>query len=307
MLPNKTDCGGMRFYMKISTLGPVGTFSDLATRKYLSSIDAGCYDDTNCSSISYFDSITYFDSIKSVLASLQTEADIAIIPVENFSEGFIPQVLDFLVDNELSIIAEILLPIKFSFLSNESNSCNIKKLFVQFVTKGQCSEFIESLSKGDTDIEIVTTESNISSLERLRMDAAESGAIAPLGAFDANEFATIVENVNDFQDNKTRFLVLSKNGIGDKKSDVQYKSSVIVLDDNDRPGLLEGVLSSFSKRGINLTSIISRPTKKEFGKYHFFIDFDGSINESEVESAILEIKSNNKLKFLGSYPKAIIE
>jgi prephenate dehydratase len=58
---------------------------------------------------------------------------------------------------------------------------------------------------------------------------------------------------------------------------------------------------SFSSRQINLTNIISRPTRKVFGKYHFFIEFEGSSNESNVAAALDEICKINKVKILGSY------
>jgi hypothetical protein len=95
----------------------------------------------------------------------------------------------------LYIIGEVLLPIQFSFVTNANSLNDVQKLFVQFVAKNQCSEFIESLGT----IEIITTESNIKSLEGTEGDKSSlSGAIVPINAFSKNSFKYTKENVNDF-------------------------------------------------------------------------------------------------------------
>jgi len=83
-----------------------------------------------------------------------------------------------------------------------------------------------------------------------------------------------------------------------------YRTSLIILNDNDYPGLLVSILSAFSSRGINLSSIMSRPTWDSMGKYHFFIDIEGHVNDNSVSDAISEIEKVNKIKILGSYGKA---
>ena len=55
-----------------------------------------------------------------------------------------------------------------------------------------------------------------------------------------------------------------------------------------------------------MSYISSRPSKKVFGEYSFYIDFDGNINEEKVKSAINEILQYTKIfKYLGSYPKCL--
>ena len=273
----------------IGTLGPEGTFSDIATKKYI-----------NASNNEY--GIKYFKSIKSTLLSIGKDCDYGILPIENYSEGFVSLVLDTIADSKLFITGEIILPIQFSFVSNAGVLDQVTKIFVQFVAKNQCSEFIESLG----NIEIVTTESNISSLEKARNDhQLSAGAIVPVNSYSTNEFRLIHENVNDYCNNQTRFLKFSsKQQYQEKLDNIAYKTSIVVFDDQDRPGLLESILSPFSKRNINLTSITSRPTKKKLGVYNFFIGLEGHLKDSNVEEALSEIGKDNRLKVFGSYPKA---
>lgn len=273
--------------IKIATLGPAGTFSDTATRRYLLSQTQTC-------------EIHYFDSIKLALNAVGERCDMGILPVENFSEGFISLVLDHLLDSNLSVVSEIRLPIQFSLVSQTKQLDAIKHLYVQFVAKGQCSEFIGALG----GIEIETTESNMESLQRVLQGGRDTAAIVPSTAVQVTDFPLVISDINDYKNNETRFLVFTHNTeVADKKTNIDYKTSIIVMDENDHPGFLGEVLLSFSNRKINLTSIMSRPTRQTFGKYHFFIDFDGHVNDLEIAQALAEIAGNCKVKLLGSYPK----
>ncbi|KXI30839.1 prephenate dehydratase [Paraglaciecola hydrolytica] len=272
---------------KIATLGPKGTFSDTASQKYIAA-----------QNLSH--EIEYFDSIKLALNAVGHSCEIGILPVENFSEGFISLVLDHLLDADLFIMAEIRLPIRFSLVSNSRLKQDIKHLFVQFVAKGQCSEFIGSLH----NVEVESTESNIESLVHVQQGQGNYAAIVPSNAVQFGDFPLVLEDINDYKNNETRFLVFSKDHtLAAKQANTDYKTSVIVMDENDHPGFLGEVLLSFSSRKINLTSIMSRPTRQTFGKYHFFIDFDGHIEDKVIALALAEIKVNCKVKVLGSYPK----
>jgi prephenate dehydratase len=275
--------------IKIATLGPAGTFSDTATQQYIKTQTQAC-------------EIHYFDSIKLALNAVGDRCEYGVLPVENFSEGFISLVLDHLLDSDLSVVSEIRLAIQFSLVSQTTQLAAIKQLYVQFVAKGQCSEFIDALGS----IEIETTESNMESLRCAAQGNNQTAAIVPSSAVQLDDFPLVINDVNDYKNNETRFLVFTKHATAcQKELDLEYKTSVIVMDENDHPGFLGEVLLSFSNRKINLTSIMSRPTRQTFGKYHFFIDFDGHVDDSNIAQALAEIAGNCKVKLLGSYPKMI--
>jgi len=273
----------------IATLGPKGTYSELATLKYIES---------------QHDSfeIQYFNSIKKALESVGDTCNFGAIPIENLSEGFVSLVLDLLAETNLTIVSEIILPIKFSFVSAASAVSEIDKLYVQFVAKSQCSDFISTLN----DVDIITTESNIESLDLVSKNACLSSAIVPTSSYLPSQFNIEIDDVTDYENNQTRFIVLTDVKTPQQGAIAPSKTSIVVFDDNDHPGLLGEILSSFSNRNINLLSIISRPTRKVFGKYNFFIDIEGHINDALIFDAVEEIKHKNKVKFLGSYPVAKI-
>lgn len=131
----------------------------------------------------------------------------------------------------------------------------------------------------------------------------ESAIIPQYILNNENKFSFIIENITDSQDNETRFIILSKNA---ESYDVNkhYKTSIVIMDAiNNKPGVLSKILNEFSLRNVNLTSIISRPTKKALGKYYFFIDLEGHYAiDKNISEAIEVISKNNIVKILGSFP-----
>jgi len=279
----------MTLLNKIATLGPEGTFCEVATKSYLKTCKLN-YD------------IEYYSSIKKALSAIGTQVQMGMLPIENLSEGYVNLVLDHLIDANLYICAELLLPIQFSLVSHTENIVDIDAVYVQFVAKGQCAEYLDTLSGA----KFITTESNSQSLHRL--DGSDrAAAVVPSHMLGMHDFSKVVENINDYSNNQTRFLLFAAQpNESVKDSSAEYKTTLIVLDDDDQPGYLEGILSKFTKREINLTSIASRPTRQQFGKYHFFIDLDGHQQDENVEAALAEIKQNYKVRVLGSYPKATL-
>ncbi len=274
---------------KIATLGPAGTFSDQVAKEFRESLRGDI-------------AISYCSSIKKVFQAVSESGDYAIVPIENLSEGFIPLVLDLLVTSDLKIVGEKIIPINFSCISVLADIRKINKLFVQFVSRGQCSEFIENLGE---DVEIVTTDSNILALTRMTDDPGKSAAIVPGHFVKPGEFPLVIENINDYPNNQTRFFVLAgENTCSTTCTSPNCKTSLIIINDEDHPGLLEKILSSFSKQKINLLAITSRPTKEQFGRYHFFIGLTGSQDDMRVQSALEEIGKFSRVKILGSYERA---
>lgn len=115
-------------------------------------------------------------------------------------------------------------------------------------------------------------------------------------------FHTVISDVADSLDNHTRFIILYDGLNMEESADEQWKTLLVIHGDNDRPGLLVDILNIFSAEGINLKSIISRPTKKGLGNYNFFIDVDGCYQRNEVvKRAIEKVTDEFNIRVLGSY------
>ncbi|MDO6528122.1 prephenate dehydratase [Motilimonas sp. 1_MG-2023] len=273
----------------VATLGPKDTFSDMATQRYLLAQGLSS-------------KVAYFPTLKTAFNAIGNEADWGVLPIENLSEGYVQVVLDGLMATDLFIRDEILLPIKFALVTNCQSLAEVRSLYVQFVAHGQCSEFIESLQ----GIAIHNTQSNMESLNALEGATEPAAAVIPhhvLKEWSKDCFK--IDNVTDFAHNQTRFLVLGKQP---QKIDpaLAYKTTLVVRDDHDKPGVLGSIVTALSDRRINMTSIMSRPTKSQLGKYHFFIDIEGHCEQDNIAAAIAQINLSYQVKVLGSYQAAVV-
>src|SRR4029079_2191210 len=124
--------------------------------------------------------------------------------------------------------------------------------------------------------------------------------IAPARAAEIYGAEILERNMQDSRVNKTRFVVLSRNGAAPTGND---KTSLAFAVAHDRPGTLVSVLHEFADRAINLTKIESRPSGGELGVYIFLIDVEGHRDDPLVAQALAAVKEqSNFFKVFGSYP-----
>ncbi|MEN9362952.1 MAG: Chorismate mutase, partial [Bacteroidota bacterium] len=109
----------------------------------------------------------------------------------------------------------------------------------------------------------------------------------------------LFDNIQDNEANQTRFYILSKNK-NLKKTPKDKTTIAVKLRNDDKPGALVALLKKFEEQNINLLKIESRPQKdtNEF-KFWFFIDIEGNILDSPIETIIQA--QEEEIKFLGSY------
>lgn len=271
---------------KIAVLGPQGTFTELATKKYIETLGLNV-------------ELEYFPSMRRTFNAVGKTCKYGVIPIENTLDGFVQIILDLLTSSDLKVIHEIVLPIRFAFVANSLEIKDIKKIFVQFKSENQCLDLLEKFR----DIDIITTASNSKSYQEVLQGGEGVGAIIPIHLLaEHNEFKMVMKDVADSSENETRFLVVSKNLNDEVSLDYNWKTFFVVSDDSDHPGLLCDILNTFSNKGINLESIISRPTKTGLGNYNFFIDIEGCYQKDKmVREAISHVLNKYSIKILGSY------
>ncbi len=275
--------------MNIAVLGPEGTYTEKAAKEYM--VSQGLNGEIN-----------YYSTMRKTMAAIGDTCDYGVLPVENTLDGFVQIILDLLTHAQLKIIHEIVLPIRFGFISNAQTLEDVRRVYTQFKTQNQCLNFMENFSSEC----IVTTSSNSVSYKMIVDGEEGDGAIVPMHFLNqAQTFPLAIDNVTDSMDNETRFLVLATSlndeldEIGENK---KWKTSIVIRDDQDRPGLLADILNLFAQENINLVSIMSRPTKKGLGTYNFFIDVEGCYQRNEkVKKVVGNAMKKYNVIVLGSY------
>jgi chorismate mutase / prephenate dehydratase len=191
------------------------------------------------------------------------------------------------------------MPIHFAFATICEKLHDVKRIYSKDIAFRQCKKFIEA-NYPEGQVELVPVNST-SKAVKIALEDKESAAICSHIAARQYQLPILFENIEDSEDNHTRFLILSKNFM--KERGKKDKTTILAKLSNE-PGSLATFLMEFHKANINLTKIESRPAKsgKNFS-YWFLIDFDGHFEEDQVREILEKHKKNVKL--LGSYVKFI--
>ncbi len=274
--------------MRIGILGPAGTFSEIAALKWLRGRKA---------------EMRYYDTIMDVSEGiLNYEVDYGIVPIENSLEGSVGETLDVLAGENaevrMQMVGEILVPIKICLLASSYDFERIRKVVSHPHALAQCRRFLRTRCRGK-DVKAVDSTAVAAKLASSSDDIA---ALASETAATVYHLNIVEENVQD-RESVTRFVVLSSKNPRVMPTGRDKTSILIYL--RDRPGALYDVLGEFARRGINLTKIESRPSKRAMGDYMFHIDCEGHKDDPEIRAALNGVKKRvAMLKILGSYPKA---
>lgn len=268
--------------MRIGLLGPEGTFSENATKKWNDRAD-----------------LLYYDDISDVARAVaDEEVDCGIIPIENSLEGSVGTALDALlhfISDETQIIGEIVIPIKHCLLT-KGDIHGIKVILSHPQALAQCRQFIKG-HFGDIDTQMTASTAHAASMASRSKGMAAIASEESAGKYGLK---AVLRDVQDQKENYTRFIVL---GRATPEPTGKDKTSIIVYLRKDRPGALYEILGEFASRDINLTKIESRPTKKALGDYLFYMDLEGHIADKKVQEALNMVeKKAGVLKLLGSYP-----
>lgn len=279
-------------------------------------------------------------------------ASLGVVPFENSTNGAVIFTLDLLADRhsrfpDITICGEAYLDVSHYLLGHKpppnpaynmespellSGACtptkkiptpikprvqplcslkHIQRIYTHPQAWGQCEIFLGAYLKG---IERIDVSSTSRAAEMVKEDVTgTSAAIASVIAAEIQNLDILARSIEDRQDNTTRFFIIRK-GVDPKASlsTKKTKTMVTFTVDHHQPGALSSVLECFRQRGINLTSINSRPTRLVPFQYIFFVEFEGSRlggeRKSEVESALNELEGFvGKWRWLGSWDDKLVE
>jgi chorismate mutase/prephenate dehydratase len=228
------------------------------------------------------------------------DADYGVVPIENSTEGVVSHTLDLFVESKLTICAEILLPISHDLLSKTGRLEDVTRIVSHPQALAQCRKWLE---KNVPQVPLFEVHSTAGAAKTA---AEDPGAAAIASAFAAELYGlkVIQSKIEDQVNNVTRFLVIGRDMPPTGGNDV---TSILFSIKKDEVGALLHVLEPFSRHGVNLTKIESRPMKQKAWEYIFFLDMEGHATDPAVKRALAEVeKKCFFLKVMGSYPRATL-
>lgn len=264
----------------IGYLGPQGSFTHQAAESRFGAMS----------------SYVPINSILGIFKELATKKiKFGVVPIENSSNGIVNDTLNGFKQFDSKIIAEVTLNIHHTLATTCDKIEDIKKIYSKDIAFEQCRNFLTHF--GLDEIELIPIESTAKAA-KLAVNEPNSAAICSHVAAKLCNLPILFENIEDKNNNKTRFFILSDFENARSGND---KTSILV-NLPDTQGVLVKFLNDFNDAGINLTKIKSHTVE---GISMFFIDFDGHKDDKKVKD-ILE-KNKSSIKFLGSYVKEIYE
>lgn len=270
--------------LNVAYLGPEGTFTQQAVHRHFGH---------SVRALSH-------PSIDNVFEQVQAgEADFGVVPVENSSQGIVSHTLDLFLTSDLKICGEIELRVHQNLLTHARSLDRIERIYSHDQSLSQCRGWIRAHLP---HAELISVGSNAEAARRVR-NAPEAAAIAGRSAAEIYGLPVLFSNIEDRQDNTTRFLVIGRHLLAPSGRD----KTTLLLAGHEGPGLLYHLLEPFEKQRVNMTRIESRPSSQGKWAYVFFIDIDGHSEDPPVARALADLRGVAKLfRVLGSYPRAIL-
>jgi chorismate mutase/prephenate dehydratase len=228
------------------------------------------------------------------------ESDYAVIPIENSTEGSVREALDSFVESDLKIVAQIYHEVTHALISNAPLE-KITKVYSKDQALAQCRHWLQ---RHLPHAQLVDASSTSRAVQIAR---EKEGAAAVAGELAAQHYGVpvVVRNIQDKADNTTRFFVIGRKPAGPVGGGKDLTSFLISLGDEaaSHSGSLLKMLMPMAERGINLSKIESRPSKKRPWDYYFFIDVTGHYDDPAMKEALVDLKKFCPVvKWLGSYP-----
>ena len=228
------------------------------------------------------------------------DTDHAVIPIENSTEGSVREALDSFVESDLKIVSQIYLEISHALISTSPLE-RIERVYSKDQALAQCRHWLQ---RNLPHARLVDAPSTSRAVQLAKEDP---GAAAVAGELAAEHYGVpvIARNIQDKADNTTRFFVLGRRPSGAVGNGKDVTSLLVSLGDEaaSHSGALLRMLMPLAERGINLSKVESRPSKKRPWDYFFFLDVTGHHDDPGMREALSELrKFCPMVKWLGSYP-----
>ena len=267
--------------MKIVYQGIAGSYSESCAKQMFPNIDTiSCKTFDEC-----FEMASLDNNIR------------AIIPESNKTTGNIG--VEYLIFKyRLNIYEEFFFPINHNLIGIKGSKIkDIKNVYSHAQALSQASEFIKK-NKLMANVRADTAGS-----AKFIYEAADKtkAAIASKLSAKIYNLEILKENIQDDDENYTRFLIMGKEIIQPELDKNKYITSFL-FKLRDKPAALYSALSGFAINGVNMTKLQSFPEKNSFSSFFFLCDIDGHLDEKKIKN-YLEVLAFNceDMHVLGVY------
>lgn len=253
-------------------------------------------------------------SFRDVFAAVTDgRAGAGVVPIENLLNGTVRETFDLLLEHDLVVVGEVVVPVRLCLAAPPGQTLDdIGRVYSHVQALGQAEAFLR------TRPWTTLTTYNTAGAGKLIRDAGERGAAAVLSPRAAALFGLeiLAHDIQGVLDNRTRFLIVvppgsgagAGTGAGPAAAAARAggpRRTTLVFAVRNEPGTLLRALRAFAERGVNLSSLESRPSRTAAWEYVFWVDLDADATEPACAAAIEDLRAaSTMVRILGSYPRA---
>ncbi|MFL6195564.1 MAG: prephenate dehydratase, partial [Thermoanaerobaculia bacterium] len=243
-----------------------------------------------------------FEAFRAAAGAVREGAsDRALLPIENTTAGSINEVYDLLAEGGLAITAEEVSRIEHCLLGLPGARVeDLRRVLSHPQGLLQCQDFLRSVPWVHAQAEFDTA----GSARKVReMNDPTVAAIAGEPAARVFGLEVLRRGIQSQEGNFTRFVELAREPVRFPPEAPAKTSLLLTL--GHQPGALAEVLGVFSRRGVNLAKLESRPIPESPFRYRFYLDLVGNAGRDPVRAALAEAEPlAAEVRVLGTYPAA---
>ena len=261
----------------------------------------GAYSQIACDRLFKAPSILYFQTFDHVFKAVESGmCQYGILPIENSTAGSVKAVYDLMLRHNFYIVRSARLKVSHNLLAKHGvKKENIREVYSHEQAINQCAGYLAAW-KGVkvTVVENTAVASQmVAQSERTDVAALSSRFCGELYGLD-----TLEENIQDHDNNYTRFICISK------KPEIYPGAdrTSLMMTLPHRPGSLYNVLAKFYALNLNLQKLESRPLPGREFEFMFYFDLEASVYAPEMEKLFRDLEGESEqLRYLGTYNEVI--
>ncbi len=229
-------------------------------------------------------------------------ADVGVVAIESSVEGYVVPSLDALLSSpDVVAVDEVALDVSFDAFVRPGHG-ELTEVSAHPHGLAQCAGFVTS-----TGLATAPASSNAAACR----DAGPGTiALGPTICGELYGLETYAKAVEDFRGGRTRFLVLTRRSAADAHlarsraaGATAWKTMLAITPAVTGPGVLARITAAFGDRGVNMSSLITRPLKAQESKYVFVVTFDEAPWDQGAREVVSDLlASGDSLKTLGLFP-----
>ncbi|MCJ2183307.1 prephenate dehydratase [Novosphingobium sp. 1949] len=223
-------------------------------------------------------------------------AERAIIPIENSQHGRVADIHFLLPESGLSIVGEQFIAINHALMALGKGPFSAAYSHPQAL--GQSRRYLRE--KGMVPMAYADTAGAAAYVRELGDPGL--AAIAPRLAAELYGLEIVEENVEDAEDNTTRFVVLAREPLDPFTLAGEQTMTTFIFEVNNVPAALYKALGGFATNGVNMTKLESYQTGASFAASKFYVDIEGAPGDERIDRAMKELAFHSKyVRPLGTY------